>query len=111
MTEERATLVDVARVEDVPPGSAKVVTAGDRLLALVNIDGSFYALDNECPHRGAELGEGRLNPRFGPFALECPLHQGCFDVRTGEVLNPPAVQAVRTYPVEVADGVVRVLID
>jgi len=111
MNEGSAELVDVARVEEVAPGSTRVISAGDRVLALVNIDGSFYALDNECPHRGAELGEGRLNPRFGPFALECPLHQGCFDVRTGEVLNPPAIQAVRTYPVEIADGVIRVLID
>ena len=111
MNEDRSRLVHLVRVEEVPPGSTRVVTAGDRVLALVNVDGSFYALDNECSHRGAELGEGKLNPRFGPFALECPLHQGRFDVRTGEPLNLPAVKAVCTYQVDVADGVVRVLID
>jgi nitrite reductase/ring-hydroxylating ferredoxin subunit len=50
--------IEVAKIEDVPPGTARVVTAGDRLLALVNVDGTFYAVDNECTHRGGDLGEG-----------------------------------------------------
>jgi nitrite reductase/ring-hydroxylating ferredoxin subunit len=84
------------------------VTVGSTCVALVNHNGTFFALDNECPHRGAELGDGRLNPRFGEFALECPLHQGCFDVRTGAAVNPPARVPVRTYEVEVDGDVVRV---
>ena len=102
--------VEVAKVQDVPPGSTRVVAVADMLFALVNLDGSFYALDNECPHRGAELGEGRLNARFGEFALECPLHQGCFDVRTGAALNPPASAPVRVHDVEVEGDAVRIRI-
>jgi 3-phenylpropionate/trans-cinnamate dioxygenase ferredoxin component len=103
-----AELIEVAKIEDVPPGTARVVTAGDRLLALVNVDGTFYAVDNECTHRGGDLGEGEINPDWDDRALECPLHGSVFDVRTGEVLRGPATEPVNTYPVEVDAGVVRV---
>lgn len=103
-----AELVDVARVEEVPRGTARVVTAGGRELALLNVDGTFYAIDNECTHRGGYLGEGEINPDWGEWALECPLHGSVFDVRTGEVLNSPATEPVRTYPVEVDAGVIKV---
>jgi nitrite reductase/ring-hydroxylating ferredoxin subunit len=75
---------------------------------LVNLHGTFYALDNECSHRGAELSDGRLNARYGEFALECPLHQGCFDIRTGAPLHAPAREAVRTHAVEVDGDIVRI---
>jgi 3-phenylpropionate/trans-cinnamate dioxygenase ferredoxin component len=103
-----AELIEVAKIEDVPPGTARVVTAGDRLLALVNVDGTFYAVDNECTHRGGDLGEGEINPDWDNSALECPLHGSVFDVRTGEVLRGPATEPVNTYPVEVNAGVVKV---
>jgi len=103
-----AELIEVAKIEDVPPGTARVVTAGDRLLAPVNVDGTFYAVDDECTHRGGDLGEGEINPDWDDWALECPLHGSVFDVRTGEVLRGPATEPVNTYPVEVNAGVVKV---
>ena len=103
--------VEVARAEDVPPGTATVLEVGGIQLALVNIDGSFFAVDNECTHRGGFLGEGEINADWNEWAIECPLHGSVFDVRTGEVLNPPAPTAVRTYPVEVEAGVVKVSTD
>ena len=103
-----AEFIEVARVDDVPPGTALVVTVGSTELALVNVEGTFYAVDNECTHVGGYLGEGEINTDWGEWALQCPLHASVFDVRTGEVLNPPATEAVHTYPVEVQAGVVRV---
>jgi 3-phenylpropionate/trans-cinnamate dioxygenase ferredoxin component len=100
--------IEVAKIEDVPSGTARVVTAGDRLLALVNVDGTFYAVDNECTHRGGDLGEGEINPDWDDWALECPLNGSVFDVRTGEVLRGPATEPVNTYPVEVNASVVNV---
>jgi 3-phenylpropionate/trans-cinnamate dioxygenase ferredoxin subunit len=100
--------VEVARVEEVPPGTAKVVTAGTRELALVNVDGVVYAVDNECTHLGGYLGEGEINPDWNEWAIECPLHASVFDVRTGEVLNRPATEPVRTYPVQIEEGVVKI---
>lgn len=104
-------LVEVAKVEELAPGTARVVTAAGRELALVNVDGMFYALDTDCTHRGGYLGEGEISPDWSEFAIECPLHGSVFDVRTGEVLNPPATDSVRTYVVEVDAGVIKVSID
>ena len=101
-------LIEVAKVEDVPPGTARVVTAGETQLALVNVDGTFYAVDNECTHSGGYLGEGEINPDWSEWAIECPLHGSVFDIRTGEVLNPPAVEPVRTYSVQVDAGAIKV---
>jgi nitrite reductase/ring-hydroxylating ferredoxin subunit len=103
--------VEVARVEDVPAGTAVVIELGAFQLALVNVDGSFFVVDNECPHRGGFLGEGELNADWNEWAIECPLHGSVFDLRTGEVLNPPASTPVRTYPVEVQGGAIRVSTD
>ena len=99
---------EVARVEDVPPGTATVVQVDAAELALVNVNGTFFAIDNECTHRGGFLGEGEVNTDWSDWAIECPLHGSVFDVRTGEVLNPPAPAPVRTCPVEVDGGVVKV---
>ena len=104
-------LVKVAKVEELVPGTARVVTAGGRELALVHVDGTFYAIDNECTHRGGYLGEGEINPDWSECAIECPLHGSVFDVRTGEVLSPPATDPARTYVVEVDAGVIKVSID
>ncbi len=103
-----AHFVEVARVEDVPPGTATVIQVGDAELALVNVDGAFFAIDNECTHRGGFLGEGEINDDWSDWAIECPLHGSVFDVRTGDVLKAPAASPVRTYPVEVEAGAVRV---
>ena len=106
-----AGFVEVARVEDVPSGTVIVVEVGGHQLALANVEGSFFAVDNGCPHRGGSLGDGSINTQRSEWALECPLHGSVFDVRTGEVLNPPAAVGVRTYAVEVDGGVVRVSVD
>jgi 3-phenylpropionate/trans-cinnamate dioxygenase ferredoxin subunit len=103
--------VDVAQVDSVPPGTATVVTAKGIELALVNVNGDFHAVDNECTHLGGYLGEGDINPDWGDWAIECPLHASVFDVRTGEVLSAPATEPVRTYPVKVEEGVVKVSVD
>jgi 3-phenylpropionate/trans-cinnamate dioxygenase ferredoxin subunit len=100
--------VEVARVDELPPGRATVARVGGVEIALVNVMGTFYAIDNECTHRGGSLGEGEINEDWSDWAIECPLHGSVFDVRTGEALNPPAPTPVRTYPVELEGNVVKV---
>ena len=100
--------VEVARVQDVPPGTARVSSVDDVEIALVNVQGTFYASDNECTHRGGSLGDGEINTDWSEWAIECPLHGSVFDVRTGEVLNPPAPTPVRTYAVELEGDIVKV---
>lgn len=93
----------VADVADVPAGQGRVVEAGNRTVALFNVDGRFYAIDNACLHRGGPLGEGNLDGRV----VLCPWHAWGWDVTTGRNVNNPAVQAA-CFPVTVAGGEVFV---
>jgi nitrite reductase (NADH) small subunit len=95
--------VRVASIGDVPAGQALVVQASGQSLALVNVDGAFYALDNTCLHRGGPLGEGELEGRV----LVCPWHAWRWDVTTGANVNNPAVK-VACFPVSVDRGEVFV---
>ena len=99
-----APLVPVLRAAELTPGTATTVRIADRTLALVNAAGTFHAVEGECPHAGALLGEGAVDG----CVLTCPLHDATFDVRTGEALSGPAPRGVRTYPTRVDDGVVEV---
>ncbi|MFA9461701.1 Rieske (2Fe-2S) protein [Thiohalorhabdus sp. Cl-TMA] len=96
---------EVARAEEIPPGTVVQVDADDTPIAVVNLDGTFFALSNICTHMQVELHDGELDPEG---ELECPAHGARFDVRTGEALTPPAFEGLDTYPVQVADGTVYV---
>jgi len=99
-----AELVAVARVEDVPVGTVRVVEAGGRRIALRNYDGKFYAIDDECTHDRGPLEQGEL---IGG-EIECPRHGARFDVTTGRPTRLPAVRPVRSYNVTVSDGSISV---
>ena len=99
------TFVAVARAEDVPAGTGKVVRAGDKLLALFNVGGTFYALDNVCLHRGGPVGEGDLDGDI----VTCPWHGFQYDVRTGRNVFDPSV-GLETFPAEVRAGEVLVAV-
>ncbi len=90
-------LVKVAEVMQVPLGTAKVVQTGGKTLALFNVGGTFYAIDNSCTHVGGPLGEGRVEGGV----VTCPWHGSRFDVTTGQVVGPPARRPVTSYPVRV----------
>ena len=72
--------IRVAAVSDVPPGTAKEVMADDQVVALFNVEGTFYAMDGVCPHAGGPLGEGTLRGTV----VTCPWHGWQFDVTSGE---------------------------
>lgn len=97
----------VARIDDITLGTARVVTVGDKRLALCNVDGDLYAIDDVCTHDYGPLGEGELVDD----RIECPRHGALFDVRTGKAVTLPAVYPVDTYPVRVTDGAVEVEIE
>jgi nitrite reductase (NADH) small subunit len=96
-------LITVARAEEVPPGSARVVRAGDRELALFNVEGSFHAIQAKCLHLGGPLGEGSLEGSV----VSCPWHGWQYDVRTGENEFDRALE-LETFEVVVEDGEVKV---
>ena len=93
----------LAAVEDVPAGEGRVVEIEGKDLALFNVDGTFYAIDNACAHRGGPLGEGDLEGRF----VSCPWHAWRWDVTTGANANNPAVR-MACFPVAVENGAVFV---
>jgi nitrite reductase (NADH) small subunit len=95
--------IRVARVADVPAGEGRVVQAGSLMLALFNIEGQFYAIDNACRHRGGPLGEGDLDGRV----VSCPWHAWRWDVTTGLNVNNPGI-AQLCFPVSVTNGEVFV---
>ena len=93
-----AGFVKVAKTGDVALGSAKMVEAGGKKIAIFNVDGKYYAIDNTCTHRGGPLAEGALEGK----EVTCPWHGAVFDVTTGEALGPPAPKPVSRYEVRVS---------
>ncbi|MFQ5707172.1 MAG: Rieske (2Fe-2S) protein [bacterium] len=75
----KTKLVTVARKDELRPGESKVVAAKNRTIALYNVEGTFYATDNICPHKGGPLGEGELQGA----SITCPWHGWQFDVVCG----------------------------
>ncbi len=82
-----------ASINDLKSGQSKVVNVAGKDLALFNVDGKFYCIDNTCPHRQGPLGEGTLEG----MDVRCPLHGSKFNIKTGAVDNPPAKTGVKAY--------------
>lgn len=102
-----AEYVTVARTSDLEPGQALWVEVKGRQIAVFNVDGTYYAVDNECSHLGGPLAEGRLQG----VVVTCPWHSSRFDVRTGQVVGPPARDPVRVYRVQVEGQDVKVALE
>ena len=96
--------VTVAKVGEIPPGGVKVLRLDDREIAVFNLGGTFYAMDDVCTHDGGPLAEGTIEGHV----IECPRHGARFDVRTGAVLGMPATVPVTTYAVRVDGGEIQV---
>jgi len=93
-----AEFIKVASISELSVGSSKTVEVQGKVIALFNVGGKIYALDNTCLHQGGPLGEGRLEGEV----VTCPWHMWEFNVRTGEKVGEPSLR-VATYPVQV-DG-------
>lgn len=97
--------IEAAREAQVPQEDGLFVEVAGRRIALFRVEGEIYAIDDTCPH----TGDGQLSLGFLDGAVvECPLHQACFDVRTGKLLEGPATEDVRSYPVRLEAGAVLV---
>jgi 3-phenylpropionate/trans-cinnamate dioxygenase ferredoxin component len=97
--------VDVAALDDFPPGSVRSVDADGTQIAVFNIDGTCYAIEDVCTHDGGILTGGELEDDV----VTCPRHGARFCVRTGKALSPPAYEDVPVFPVRITGmGVVQV---
>ena len=102
-----AELVKICSTSEVADNSVKSFEVGTNVIAIYNVGGTFYATDNECTHGAASLAEGILEDGI----IECTLHFGAFNVKTGEAVQAPCFTALRTYKVVVQDGQVMVDLD
>ena len=94
----------VARTSEIAPGEMKQVKVGRTRIAIVNVDGEYFAINDTCTHEEASLSEGELYDDI----VECPLHGAAFNVRTGEVEAFPAVIPLETYECRVVDNEIQV---
>lgn len=94
----------VAGIEDFPIGERRVVHVNGVRIAVFRLESGFHALEDVCSHDGGELASGILNGR----EITCPRHGARFDVTTGEVIAPPAYEAVAVLPVRITAGLVEV---
>ena len=90
------------QLADLPEGEARRCHFEGAAVALFHVEGRVYATQDECTHGRASLADGYL---IGD-EVECPLHQGMFNVRTGAVTAAPCTQALKTYAVEIRGGVI-----
>jgi 3-phenylpropionate/trans-cinnamate dioxygenase ferredoxin subunit len=100
---------DICPVGELPPGEKRLVELDDVEIGVFNCNGTMYAIEDRCSHDDGELLYGEFDP--DECAVECPRHGSRFDLRTGNPLNLPAYVPVDTFPVTVADGVIRVEVD
>ncbi len=97
----------VAKVSELPPGGKKLVEVDDIPVALFNVAGNFFAIEDVCTHDGGPLAEGELEGD----EIECPRHGARFNVRTGAALCMPAIEAVECYEVKVEGDGILVRVD
>jgi len=98
--------IAVAETGDIALGRVMVVEVDGRRIALCNVDGEFFAIDDVCTHDGGSLDQGELYDNV----IECPRHGARFDVKTGKVLALPAVKPVNTYAVRVEGSRIEVAV-
>ena len=96
----------MAKVSDLDPGEMKYVEIGKNYdpVVLINFDGDFYALTDTCTHEDASLSDGEISGD----EIECPLHGGAFEIRTGLPAGFPVVVPARIYPVRVVGEDVQI---
>jgi nitrite reductase/ring-hydroxylating ferredoxin subunit len=96
--------VRAAGTDEVAPGGAKLIEVDGKKIALFNLEGSFYAIDDTCTHRGGPLSEGEIEGE----EVTCPWHGATYKIKTGEVVGAPAPRGVVRYNVRVTGQDVEV---
>lgn len=104
MTDTDLKYETVAKITDLQPGEMMYVEVGDEPVCLINLDGEFHAINDVCTHQDASLSDGEIDGD----EIECPLHGGAFDIRTGQPTSFPVVTPIEVYKVRVVGDDVQV---
>ena len=101
--------IDVAPVDELPPGTVKIVHSGEISVGVYNLGGRYCAIEDRCSHDDGPLAEGEFDA--GTCTVECPRHGSLFDLRTGRPKTLPAYEPVETFPVRVEDETVKLEVE
>lgn len=101
------TRVELCKAEEIAPGNALKIEAAGLTVAVFNLDGEFFVTDDSCTHGPGSLSEGFIDGDV----IECNFHNGQFNIKTGEVVSPPCMVPIKTYPAVVEDGKVFIEVD
>jgi len=101
--------IDVAPIEELPPGTMRLVPVDSRTIGVYNCGGTLYAIEDRCSHDDGPLCEGDWEPEL--CVVVCPRHGSRFDLQTGIPMTFPAFESVPTFPVSVRDGMVVVEVE
>lgn len=99
-----AEWIDVCAEAELKPGERRIVSTDVAEIAIFNLDGELYAIEDICTHDGGELASGQCDGD----QIICPRHGARFCIRNGKALTPPAYEDVETFPVRIDQGVVQV---
>ena len=99
-----AEWITVAAQADFPPDTCRTVNVEGVPIAVFNVDGAYYAIEDLCTHEAETLSNGQVENR----EITCPRHQARFSLITGAALSPPAYEPVATFPVRIDNGMVQV---
>ena len=102
-------MIDICRLEELPPGERKLVEWEELEIGVFNCAGDILAIEDRCSHDDGDLVQGELDAER--CTVECPRHGSRFDLRTGKPLTLPAYVPVDTFPVSVEDGVIKLEVD
>ena len=102
--ESRLDFIEIAPASELPNGERLFVDVGDRPIVIFNIAGQLFAIGDVCSHDDGPLGDGMIEG----FNVVCPRHGAEFDVRSGKVMQMPAVVDIPAYPVRVVEGMIQV---
>jgi 3-phenylpropionate/trans-cinnamate dioxygenase ferredoxin subunit len=100
---ENLDFVEIAPASELPNGERLFVDVGDKTLVIFNIAGQFFAIGDICSHDDGPVGDGDIEG----YNIVCPRHGAEFDIRSGKVMQMPAVVDIPAYPVRVVEGMIQ----
>ena len=96
--------ITVAKVDEIKPGTVRLIDIAGRRLALANANGTFYAVDGRCPHENISMVEAIVERE----TIFCPYHGSKFSLKTGAIEESPAVEPIGTYQVTLEGDVIKI---
>ncbi len=103
LDESNLEYVEIAPASELPSGERMFIEIGGKPIVVFNVAGQFFSIDDVCSHDDGPVGEGNLEG----YNITCPRHGAQFDIRTGQVMQMPAVVDIAAYPVKVVDGTIQ----